>query len=379
MMRRRELLGGLAVAGWAQPRLGACAEPAGRETLSAIARARGLRFGSAIAAGADGAPLGGSIDTPAYADLVAAECGEVVPEGEMKWHVLQPEPGPYRFERADRLTAWAASRGLKVRGHNLIWLQAKWLPAWVNSHDFGARPASAAEKLIVEHVRTVCARYGAGFTSWDVVNEAIDPDTGELWPNVLTKILGERVLDIAFHAAREALPDCRLVYNDFMGWTSDSEKHRTAVLKLLERLKRDRVPVDALGLQSHLGQGGRKPVGARQPGEWRRFLEAAAGMGCGLLATELDVGDKTFPTDIAARDAGVAALARDYLDLTLSFPQVSDLLCWGLVDRFSWLQKFTPRPDHLPQRPCPYDADYRPKPLREAIAGALRSAPARSA
>lgn len=91
------------------------------------------------------------------------------------------------------------------------------------------------------------------------------------------------------------------------------------------------------------------------------------------------MGDKTFPSDIAARDAGVAALARDYLDLTLSFPQVSDLLCWGLVDRFSWLQTFTPRADPLPQRPCPYDADERPKPLREAIAGALRTAPARSA
>jgi endo-1,4-beta-xylanase len=273
--------------------------------------------------------------------------------------------------------AWAASRGLKVRGHNLIWLPAERLPDWVTSHDFGSRPASAAEALIVEHVRTVCARYGASFTSWDVINEAFDPETGEQWPSVLTKILGERVLDITFHAAREALPDCRLVYNDFMSWTADSERHRAVVLKLLERFRRDSVPVDALGLQSHLGQGGKKPKGALQPGEWRRFLEAATGMGFGLMATELDVGDKTFPSDIAARDAGVAALARDYLDLTLSFPQVSDLLCWGMVDRFSWIQKFTPRTDGLPQRPCPYDSDYRAKPMREAIAGALRAAPAR--
>jgi endo-1,4-beta-xylanase len=376
MMRRRDVLGGLALAGLTGSAFAASAEPARGESLNELARARGLRFGSAIAAG----PGGGSIDTPAYADLVAAECGLVVPEGEMKWRALQPEPGgPYRFERADRLVAWAKSRGLQVRGHNLIWLQTQWLPDWVNGHDFGSRPATAAEKLIAEHVRTVCARYGATIASWDVINEAIDPETGELFPSVLTKILGPRALDIAFHAAREALPNCRLVYNDFMSWTADSEKHRTAVLKLLERFKREGVPVDSLGLQSHLGQGGRKPVGAQQPGEWRRFLEAATGMGYGLLATELDVGDKTFPTDIAQRDAGVAALARDYLDITLSFPQTSDLLCWGMVDRFSWLQKFTPRPDNLPQRPCPYDADYRPKPMREAIAGALRTAPARTA
>jgi endo-1,4-beta-xylanase len=48
-----------------------------------------------------------------------------------------------------------------------------------------------------------------------------------------------------------------------------------------------------------------------------------------------------------------------------------------VVDSFSWLQAYTPRADGLPQRPCPYDADYRPKLLREAIAGALRAAPVR--
>jgi endo-1,4-beta-xylanase len=36
-----------------------------------------------------------------------------------------------------------------------------------------------------------------------------------------------------------------------------------------------------------------------------------------------------------------------------------------------------PRADGLPKRPLPYDDDYRPKPLREAIAAALRAAPAR--
>jgi endo-1,4-beta-xylanase len=45
-----------------------------------------------------------------------------------------------------------------------------------------------------------------------------------------------------------------------------------------------------------------------------------------------------------------------------------------MTDRYSWLQDRTPRADGLPKRPCPYDADFRPKPLREAIAGALRGA-----
>jgi endo-1,4-beta-xylanase len=49
-----------------------------------------------------------------------------------------------------------------------------------------------------------------------------------------------------------------------------------------------------------------------------------------------------------------------------------------MVDRFSWLNDRAPRTDGSPRRPCPYDRDFRPKPMREAIAAAFRSAPPRS-
>jgi endo-1,4-beta-xylanase len=61
-----------------------------------------------------------------------------------------------------------------------------------------------------------------------------------------------------------------------------------------------------------------------------------------------------------------------------SFLQLRDVLVWGLCDRHSWLQDFKPlRTDGIAKRPCAYDADYRAKPLRTAIAEALRNAPAR--
>jgi endo-1,4-beta-xylanase len=53
-------------------------------------------------------------------------------------------------------------------------------------------------------------------------------------------------------------------------------------------------------------------------------------------------------------------------------------LCWGMVDKFSWLQNFSKRADETPQRPTPYDDNYRPKPLRDAIAAAFESAPKRT-
>jgi endo-1,4-beta-xylanase len=77
------------------------------------------------------------------------------------------------------------------------------------------------------------------------------------------------------------------------------------------------------------------------------------------------------------RDRAVADYARAYLDLMLSYPQVRQVLTWGLVDNHSWLQTRSPRADGLPKRPLIYDAQYRPKPLREAIADAFRAAPNR--
>jgi endo-1,4-beta-xylanase len=48
-----------------------------------------------------------------------------------------------------------------------------------------------------------------------------------------------------------------------------------------------------------------------------------------------------------------------------------------MVNRYSWLQQFSPRADGQALRPLPYDEGYRAKPLRDAIAQAIRHAPLR--
>jgi endo-1,4-beta-xylanase len=187
-------------------------------------------------------------------------------------------------------------------------------------------------------------------------------------------------VDLAFRTARENLPDTELVYNDYMGWEPSSAAHRDGVLRVLEHFRRTNVPVDALGLQAHLGSGNSasnegRPFDGRDERAWRKFLADVTGMGYRLLITEFDVHDATVPGDIAARDAAVAALGRGFLDLTLDTRKVNALLCWGLVDNMSWLQGRTPRSDGQPKRPTPYDSRYQPKPLHAAMAAALRAAP----
>lgn len=366
---RRTLLGGLAAL--ALP--GGAGAVTDASALRTIAAAKGIRFGSTIGLR--------NFDDPAYRALNARECALVVPETEMKWVATRPDARSFDFRAADRILDWASAQGLGVRGHTLLWHSERWMPDWIKSYDFGSRPRVEAERLLTEHVRTVAGRYAGRIDSFDVVNEAVDSDTGALRETALSKPLGATaVIDIAFHAAREAAPRAQLVYNDYMGWRRDERGHRDAVLRLLEGMKARGTPVDALGVQSHLGSKySDSPTGLGDIDErgWRNFLDAVTGMGLALLVTELDVHDNPLPGAIGPRDAEVAAHSRAYLDLMLSYRQTRTVMCWGLSDRYSWLNGFRPRADGLAKRPCPFDAAFRPKPMRDAIAAAFAAAPPR--
>jgi endo-1,4-beta-xylanase len=373
--RRRLIAGGAALG------LAAAAPAATEPSLAAIARRRGLRFGTAIG-------RRNGFDDPAYRALIADQCGVIVPENELKWYGLRPDAKTYDFAHADYLFAWARREKLAVRGHTLLWHSQRWLPVWQRDHDFGPDPRQSGEAMLREHIETVCRRYAKLIHSWDVVNEAVDPADGSLRETSLSKAIGgaQQTLDLAFHTARAATPrGTELVYNDYMSWEPKNEAHRRGVLQLLEGFRKRNVPVDALGIQGHIGGGGgtgnatgAAGFGAHDERTWRDFLTAVTGMGYKLLVTEFDVNDKNIDAPVAERDARVAAYAKAFFDVTLSFPQVNNVMLWGLADRYSWLQTTSGRPDGLPKRPCPYDTDFRPKPLRAAIAAALAAAPVRA-
>jgi len=345
-------------------------------SLNGLARDKGLHFGTSLG--------GRALSDVKYVELVLAQCGMIVPENELKMPVIQPAPGEFHFERGDALLDFARANNLAVRGHCLLWHHTRWLPKWLDGYVFGTDPAAGAGKLLVDHVTRTTEHFGKRIVSWDVVNEAVDNVTGVMRETPLSKALGspDKVLELAFRTARATLPDTELVYNDYMGWETSGAPHRDGVLRLLERFRKNGVPVNALGLQAHIGAGNQdsnanRAFDARDERAWRKFLEEVTGMGYSLLITEFDVHDAPLPADFAERDRAVAALGRAFLDITLSFTQVNSLVCWGLMDTHTWLQGRDPRADGLPKRPTPYDNHYLPKPLREAIAAALRTAPPR--
>jgi endo-1,4-beta-xylanase len=369
---------GVAACSGARP-LSAVSNPA-PISLNAIARSKGLRFGSTLGAGSSES---GSFRNPRYAALLKADCGILVPENEMKWQAIRPTAKTFDFQRFDEQLAFADASALAMRGHTLLWHRPQWMPGWMASHDFGTNPVQAAEAMLRTHIEIVCSRYKGRIASYDVVNEAVVPETGQLAETALSKAIGgsQPLVDLAFFMAREQTPRVQLVYNDYMSWEPGNETHRKGVLALLEGFRTRGVPVDALGIQSHIRIDTYDPVtrtGPRQEREWRAFLDAVVAMGYALVITEFDVNDQALPVDTVMRDRSVADYATAYLDIMLSYPQLKDVLVWGMCDGYSWLQSFEPlRGDGAPKRPCPYDADFNAKPLRTAIAAALLRAPMR--
>ena len=374
-LTRRGALAGMAAVPLllgAEPAFGAATVPS--PSLNTLAARKDRRFGSCI-----GGRRGGGIDNPDYTAIVAGESGVIVPENELKWQATRPAPDKFDFARMDAIVAWAQANKLAVRGHTLFWDRPERFPKWLVGYDFGANPAREAERLLTTHIRTVTDRYRGVIESYDVINEAVDERTGAPRVNNVTGALGspEALVDLAFHTARERLPQAQLVYNDFMSWEPGSRRHCTGVLRLLEGFRKRGTPVDALGIQSHIEMFSidqASGVGPYLESEWRHFLDEAVGMGYKLLITEFDVKDKALPGDIARRDERIADFVRRYFDVMLDYDAVGDVLAWGMVDKFSWLQGFAPRDDKLEVRGTPYGDDYRPKPMRAALAQAFAAA-----
>jgi endo-1,4-beta-xylanase len=108
---------------------------------------------------------------------------------------------------------------------------------------------------------------------------------------------------------------------------------RTAVLKLLERMKAAGTPVDALGIQAHL-VASHFPF---SPAKLRGFMAEVAAMDLQIQITELDSTDEFSAASIPQRDQQVADEYRRFLDVALEQPAVKVLVTWGLSDRHSWI------------------------------------------
>lgn len=367
-MNRRHFLQALAVAGsasWLRP-LAAAATATATVSLQQLAAQRGLRFGSCLA-------LKYFVQSPGYLPLFLGQSSLATPEVHMKWDSLSSRPGIYDFSSADKLVAFCAANHIGVRGHTLVWHQG--LPGWA-----GPRLAEGDGRgVMADHIAAVAGHFAGKLYSWDVVNEVLDP--GSRRPDGLRdspwlRSCGTDYVEQAFRAAAAADPHTHLLWNENYVELSNGfgRAKRKAMLALLDSLLGRGVPIHGIGIEAHLHADQGAVLG---DAEYEAFLGQLARRGMKIVITELDVQDETLPAETGARDRAVAGIYGKFLSSTLRQPAVTAIVTWGLADPFSWIAGYRPRPDGLPVRPLPFDAEFQPKAAYHAIAEALQAAPPR--
>jgi endo-1,4-beta-xylanase len=338
------------------------------DTLKSAGAVRGIPVGTCVHA----ATLKSDA---AYNSLVRQQASILVAETEMKFGPIHPQPTTFFFDDADYILHFAETNNMKMRGHNFVWHRA--LPPWFATY---VTPANA-EQVLTNHIETVAGRYKGRIHSWDVVNEAIQVSDG--LPNGMRNSPWQEVLpnyiDIAFRTARKADPHALLTYNDYDIEAEDpaSSAKRAAVIALVRGMKERNVPIDAIGIQSHIHAG---PVANAKPDGSHTYGPALTAfmrtiqhdLGLKILLTEMDVNDRDLPADIPTRDRAVADLYASYLNTTLANPAVIALLTWGITDKYTWLNHEGARTDGLPERSLPFDTNLQPKPAFFAELNALQ-------
>ena len=334
---------------------------------SAPAPSRSLRDAaqhSGILIGAAARPA--HLSEPLYAATLAREFNMLEPEDALKWEAVRPDAQSFDFHLADQLVDFALRHNMKVRGHTLVWHQQN--PHWLMEGKFTPDQLS---KVLETHIKMVVEHYHGKIFAWDVVNEAFDEGAhagkvrSTIWydqPGIGYAGQGTKYLAQCFRWAHEADPEALLFYNeaeaDEIGPKSD------AVYAMVREFRLQRVPIDGVGLQMHLGN--RLPDIDSISANIARFTA----LGVQIHITEMDV---SLPVD-ANGNASTgdlqkqADIYRQVAGACLAHPGCTAIQTWGFTDKYSWIGSHSKRTRGAALL---FDRDYQPKPAYNALRDAL--------
>jgi endo-1,4-beta-xylanase len=330
--------------------------------------------------------------------LVKAQFNQISPENDLKWALIQPQPGAdgYDFSGADAYVNFGLSNHMFIVGHTLVWHNQT--PEWVfagtnlpptddNTPTSGPGsmgrsyqgPRASRDELLQrmhDHIATVVGRYKGKVRVWDVVNEAVaDGGTNILRNSLWEQIIGPDFIAKAFEYAHEADPDAILRYNDY---GLEGSAKRKKFIALVKSLQAQGVPVGAIGTQTHVS------VSSPTPQQLDEELTELETLGLPIHVTELDVnsaqrGQRSTSGDVASNTAATQGglvndaderSAKQYANLFKVFlkhhQSVKVVTFWGANDAVSW---------RASGRPLLFNGDDQPKPDFWAVIGVATNQP----
>ncbi|HEY0743595.1 MAG TPA: endo-1,4-beta-xylanase [Chryseosolibacter sp.] len=297
------------------------------------------------------------------AALIRQQFNSLTPENAMKSQPIQPKENEFFWKDADSIAAFAQRNNMKMRGHTLVWHNQ--VPKWL--FEDGGKPVTK-EKLLHRlrtHIHTVVGRYKGKIYAWDVVNEAVSDHPDEYLRNSKwLEICGEEYIAKAFQYAHEADPDALLFYNDY---NEIDPVKRKKIIRLVENLKNNNVPIHGVGLQAHWA--------LNEPSyqQLDQTLSDFSKLGLTVQITELDIS--VYPKEHSAREGNTsdadttftaakqkkqAEVYKMCFELFRKYKgSITSVTFWNISDRHSWLDNFPVkgRKDY----PLLFDTNLKPK------------------
>jgi endo-1,4-beta-xylanase len=264
----------------------------------------------------------------------------------MKWDATEPSRGQFTFSGGDQIVAQAQANGQLIRGHNCVWHNQ--LPSWVTAGNFDN---ATLLSIVQTHCSTLVGHYKGEILSWDVINEPFNDD-GTFRESVFFTTTGTSYIATALIAARAADPAAKLYINDFN--IEGTGAKSTSMINLVMELQQAGVPIDGVGIQTHLIVG-------EVPSTFQQNLENFAALGVEVAITELDIR-MTLPSTTAL----LTQQQEDYQTVISACKAVSacvGVTLWDWTDEFSWV----PGTFAGQGAACPWDENFVKKPAYQGI------------
>ncbi|MCC6156117.1 MAG: endo-1,4-beta-xylanase, partial [Candidatus Hydrogenedentes bacterium] len=228
------------------------------------------------------------------------------------WASYERERGRPNYANTDKIVAWCAERGIKVKGHPLLWDHEAAEPQWAN----GQPDVNTQQK----RVREIVGRYKGKIGFWEVVNEPSHVDGVPI--------------DGPYRLAREADPGAHLIINDYEVMATGCPPF----FAMLQDAVKNAIPFDGIGIQAHEPRTMRFPLD-----RVKATLDKYATLGKTIHITEFT------PTSAGARMTGAAAsgvwneqtqaeYAEQFYTVCFGHPAVAAITWWDLCDAKSWLK-----------------------------------------
>jgi endo-1,4-beta-xylanase len=299
----------------------------------------------------------------AYSATLAREYNMVEPEDAMKWMALRPDAHTFDFHDGDQVVQFAQARGMKVRGHCLVWDHNN--PAWLTQGQFGPTEMAA---LLHEHIANVMKHYAGLVFAWDVINEALDESgkpRNSPWynqPGIGFSEQGTAYIEQVFRWAREADPRALLFYNEAEG--EGMNRKSDAIYAMVKDFRQRGVPIDGVGLQMHI------PQLAADTEAISANIARLTALGLQVHITELDVSLSLDAAGLPSADdlRRQADIYRVIATACLSHPGCTAIQTWGFSDKYSWIGWHS---HGTRGAALPFDRAYQPKPAYDALRSAL--------